>query len=75
MPALLESVLYLLLVSVCQILKYFSAFHHENDPFRGGDVLQRVTIESDDVGVEAGSDGADTVLQAKGFGGQRAGGN
>src|SRR5579864_3306304 len=59
----------------CQIHDDFSAFHDENNAAYGGDVFERVAIESDDVGVEAGRDGAGAILDTEGFGRERVGGN
>src|SRR5207245_2242400 len=53
----------------------FSTFHDEDDAAHGGDVLEGVAIEGNDVGVEACSDGAGAILDTEGFGGQRVGGN
>src|ERR671922_1175191 len=53
----------------------FSAFHDEDDAAYGGDVLTRIAIESDDVCVEARSDGASAVLYTECFGSERVGGD
>lgn len=52
-----------------------AAFHDEDDAAHGGDVFKRITIEGDDVGVEAGCDGANAILDTEGFGSERIGGN
>ena len=46
------------------ILIHRTAFHDEEDSADGGDVLERITIDSDEVGVHPGSNGADAVAQA-----------
>src|SRR5689334_4151136 len=62
--------------SVCRLVhEDFYAFHDEDDAAHGGDVLQGVAIEGDDVGVESGSDGAGASLDTEGFGRERVGGN
>src|SRR5215472_14876027 len=57
----------LLILSGRLIYEDLSAFHDEDNAANGGDVLERVAIERDDVRLEAGSDRADAVLQAEGF--------
>src|ERR1700740_2057991 len=58
-----------------QVHKDLSAFHDEDDATHGGDVLEGVAIEGNDVGIEARSNGAGAILDTEGFGGQRVGGN
>jgi hypothetical protein len=52
----------ILQVSTCDVLVDFPAFHYEDYAAHGGDVLERIAIQSDDVGLHARSDSADPVL-------------
>src|SRR5256885_7227473 len=56
-----------------EVLEDLARFHDEDDAADGGGIAQRIAVHSDDVGVHAGRDGTDLILQAEGFGGEGRG--
>src|SRR5258708_33211132 len=51
----------------CLVLVNPSAFHHEDDPPYRCDVVARVAVEGDDVGLHSGREWADFVLHSEGL--------
>lgn len=44
------------------VLVHLAALHHEHHAAHGGDVLKRIAVQGDDVGLQAGSNQTDFIL-------------
>lgn len=47
-----------------EIFVHSAAFHDENYAASGGGVMKKVAVHGDDIGIHAGSDGANFIFQA-----------